>query len=184
MLEARMPSPDRHPRQWPPAGVIADTRRPSEADSARRGFLGHPGILAPAMQISMSTTSASTRSRAQAARAPLPFTPGERALLGQFVERVRADFPEGSLQRIVVFGSRARLQGGEESDLDVAVFAISALPPGSHRRLARLAEQVQEGWEDLPTLRPILVTEDEPTNPALRSAIDRDGVLLWAKKTR
>ena len=131
----------------------------------------------------MATRLADTPNLGIETLAPLPFTPGERLLLGRFVERVRATFPEGSLQRITAFGSRTRFQGHEDSDLDVAVFALRALPAGSQRRLAALAEHVQEGWEDLPTLRPTLFIEDEPTNPALLRTMDREGILLRAKQT-
>jgi predicted nucleotidyltransferase len=132
----------------------------------------------------MPTTPASTQSAPTKTLVGSPFTPGERLLLDRFVERLRAVFPEDALQRILVFGSRAKHQGHEESDLDLAVFAAGALPADSHRRIAAIAGQVQEGWEDLPTLRPVLITDDEPTNPALLRAIDEDGVLLWTKTKR
>lgn len=114
--------------------------------------------------------------------AATPFTPGERLLLGALVERVLGSVGAGNLERIVVFGSRARAEGHEESDLDIAVFVPGRASPQAHRALVAIAEAVQEGCDDLPHLRPILIGGGDATNPALLWAIERDGIELWAKK--
>ena len=115
-------------------------------------------------------------------RAPLgtsALTPGERALVGAFVNGVRAILNPESLARIVVFGSRARGSGHGDSDLDIAVFAKGPLAPDLHHRLAEIAEEAQTDREDLPHLRPILITPDQRLNPLLLAAIDTDGIAVW-----
>ena len=110
-------------------------------------------------------------------------TPGELVLLAGFVDRVRAAIAPATLERITLFGSRARGQWHAGSDLDVAVFIIPTAasdPDQQHlpRRLSEIADQAQTGWEDLPLLRPILIATNQPINRTLLSAIDADGVQL------
>jgi len=110
-----------------------------------------------------------------------PFTPGERLLLNAFVASSRRLSDRGAIERILVFGSRARGEGDEESDLDLAVLVSGSAPRSLDRELVALAETVQEGWEDLPHLRPITIRAGDRTNPALLNVIDREGIVLWAK---
>ncbi|HYN79094.1 MAG TPA: nucleotidyltransferase domain-containing protein [Lamprocystis sp. (in: g-proteobacteria)] len=109
-------------------------------------------------------------------------TPGEQQLLADFADRALATLGAAGIERILVFGSRARGAGHADSDLDVAVFAPKTLGADAHRQLADLAEEAQAGWEGLPHLRPILVRTGDPTNPALLRAIAREGIEVWAKK--
>jgi hypothetical protein len=113
-----------------------------------------------------------------------PFSPGEEILLSTFVEAALSG-PDGDrLERIVVFGSRARAQGHEDSDLDLAVFVLSATDPGIRHRLTDLATDAQAGWEDLPILRVVVIGDDPTaTRPTLLGEIERDGIELWAKKS-
>lgn len=106
-------------------------------------------------------------------------TPGERALVGVFIDGVREVLAPETLERIVVFGSRARGSGHADSDLDIAVFAQGTLAPDLHLRLAEIAEEAQTDREDLPHLRPILITPDQRHNPLLLAAIETDGVAVW-----
>lgn len=110
-------------------------------------------------------------------------TPGEHALLAGFVARARAALGSEGLERILVFGSRARGEGHADSDLDLAVFTTATAPADTHRRLADLAQEVQDDHEDLPHLRPVQIRAGEPTNPALLRTIAREGIELWAKKS-
>jgi hypothetical protein len=57
--------------------------------------------------------------------AVLNLTPAEQGALEGFVRDVRAAFGE-RLERLVLFGSRARGEGDEESDLDVLVLLRGA----------------------------------------------------------
>lgn len=118
-----------------------------------------------------------------------PLTPGERALLSGFVQRVVAAFGAEQIQRIVVFGSRARGAGHSDSDLDVAVL-MSSLRPASTgaigHRLGELAAEAQIGWEELAPLRPALLDAARPRSPmerALLAAIANDGITLWTNPT-
>ncbi len=111
-----------------------------------------------------------------------PLTPGERRLAAEFVTRVRALLGDGPIRRILVFGSRARGEGHADSDLDLAVFGDPTLAADTHRLLTDLARQVQDGQEDLPHLRPVLIRAGDPIHPALLGAIDREGIELWASR--
>lgn len=110
-----------------------------------------------------------------------PFTPGERLLLSAFVASSRRLSDGGAIERILVFGSRARGEGDEDSDLDLAVLVSGTAPLSLEGELVELAETVQEGWEDLPHLRPITIRAGDGTNPALLDAVEREGIVLWAK---
>lgn len=78
-----------------------------------------------------------------------------------------------SASRLVLFGSRARGDHRERSDIDLAVFGLNHIQAG---RL-RLA------LEDLPTpLEFDLVCVDDHTSPALLENIEREGVTLYASE--
>jgi uncharacterized protein len=53
-------------------------------------------------------------------------TPGQRAVLTDFADRLRAHFGD-RLERVVIFGSRARGDVHEESDIDVLVLVREPL---------------------------------------------------------
>lgn len=75
-------------------------------------------------------------------------------------------------EKIVLFGSRARGDNLERSDIDLAVYGL---------------EKDKEGrfwWDidDLPTLLKIdLVYVSEHTNPKLIENIERDGVVIYER---
>lgn len=72
--------------------------------------------------------------------------------------------------RLVLFGSRARGDASERSDIDLAAFGV----PSVHQSPFRLA------LDDLPTLLKIDIIFIEPdTSPALLAEIERDGVILY-----
>lgn len=115
---------------------------------------------------------------------PVSLTPGEHLLLARFVELVRDAVAPTTLERVTLFGSRARGTSHRDSDLDVAVFVTwaAASRPNQRQlahRLAEIADQAQAGWEDLPLLRPILIAADQPIKQTLLAAIEIDGVQLW-----
>lgn len=83
--------------------------------------------------------------------------------LAQLAQELGAD-------RLVLFGSRARGDHRERSDIDLAVYGLAPTQAG---RL-RLA------LDDLPTLLEFdLVCVDSNTSPALLENIDREGVELY-----
>ena len=76
-----------------------------------------------------------------------------------------------AVERVVIFGSRARGDNHERSDIDLAVFGLSP----------DLAGRFRQALEDLPTLLSFdLVCVDEHTSPALLENINREGVTLYA----
>ena len=75
--------------------------------------------------------------------------------------------------RLVLFGSRARGDHKERSDIDLAVFGLDYTT----------ASRLRLDLEDLPTLLSFdLVCVDENTSPALMANIDREGVTLYASE--
>jgi hypothetical protein len=109
------------------------------------------------------------------------FTPGERQLLATFVANSLHRLGSAAIECILVFGSRARGEGGEDSDLDLAVFVSRAAHRSIARDLSDIAESAQEGWEDLPHLRPIVICDGDRTSRRLLDDIIQDGIELWAK---
>lgn len=76
--------------------------------------------------------------------------------------------------RIVLFGSRARGDHRERSDIDLAVFGLPAGWQGAFCA----------GIDELPTLLKFdIVFVDAATSPALMAEIERDGVILFEAKT-
>jgi predicted nucleotidyltransferase len=97
---------------------------------------------------------------------------------------VVAAFGAEQLQRIVVFGSRARGAGHSDSDLDVAVLMHSLSPSerAIGHRLGELAADAQIGWEELAPLRPALLDSARPRSPMERTllhTIASEGITLW-----
>lgn len=73
-------------------------------------------------------------------------------------------------QRIVLFGSRARGDHGDRSDIDLAVYGLPPHQLGTFRH----------GLEELPTLLKFdLVPIDQDTAPELLAEIQRDGVTIY-----
>ncbi|RKT43817.1 nucleotidyltransferase domain-containing protein [Thiocapsa rosea] len=110
-----------------------------------------------------------------------PFTPGEQRLLANFVANCLDRLDSTTIERILVFGSRARGEGVEDSDLDLAIFVSRDAPRAIARDLSDIAESTQEGWEDLPHLRPIVIREGDRTSRRLLNDIMQEGIELWAK---
>jgi hypothetical protein len=113
--------------------------------------------------------------------ADTPFTPGERQLLATFVANSLHRLGNAAIERILVFGSRARGEGGEDSDLDLAVFVSRDAHRSIARGLTDIAESTQEGWEDLPHLRPIVIRDGDGTSRRLLDDIMQEGIEGWAK---
>lgn len=74
------------------------------------------------------------------------------------------------VSKLVLFGSRARGDATERSDIDLAAFGV----PSEHQAPLRLA------LDELPTLLKFdLVFIESDTSPILLSEIERDGVVLY-----
>jgi len=74
---------------------------------------------------------------------------------------------------IILFGSRARGDNCERSDIDLAVLGLPETQKGNF----------WAGIEDLPTLLKFdIVFVDSFTSPALLAEVERDGVILYEAK--
>jgi predicted nucleotidyltransferase len=105
-------------------------------------------------------------------------TPLENALLGEFVERVRS-LRGARLERVVVFGSRARGVSRADSDLDVAVFLAGnedrALRAAVYAAAASAAAALEGG--DLALLQPSVIFAASPRTGFV-DIVEREG-LTW-----
>jgi predicted nucleotidyltransferase len=106
-------------------------------------------------------------------------SPAEDALLDRFLARLLDAAPAGAVRQVAVFGSRARGDSNEYSDLDVAVIAS---PGADRRRLADVvADAAAEAEFDVDgfdlMLSPVVVPDGPPSG--LRGAIAREGIRLW-----
>jgi predicted nucleotidyltransferase len=75
-----------------------------------------------------------------------------------------------SVERVILFGSRARGDHGQRSDIDLAVEA----PGATLADRARMAELV----EDAPALVGIDLVRLDEADPALRREIEAEGIML------
>ncbi len=79
---------------------------------------------------------------------------GERRTLDRLVELIRDEFGE-RLEAVWLYGSRARGERHEESDVDVMVVVDERSEADSRRahRLARQATETEETWSTLLSVR-------------------------------
>ena len=75
----------------------------------------------------------------------------------------------GHNARLRLFGSRARGDAGDRSDIDLATVAAEKLP-------ADLLARIREVLEDAPIPFRADVVDYQATSPELRQAIDREGI--------
>ena len=106
-------------------------------------------------------------------------SPAEDALLRDFTARLLALVPAGAVRAVTVFGSRARGDSNEYSDLDVAILAAPGVDCRHLRDVvadvATTAEAELDAYDLM--LAPVVVP-DGPLR-ALRGAIARDGIMVW-----
>ena len=77
------------------------------------------------------------------------------------------------VDRLVLFGSRARGDHRERSDIDLAVFGISAIEAG----------RLRLDLDELPTLLQFdLLCVGPNTEPQILKSIQKEGVVLYASK--
>ena len=109
-------------------------------------------------------------------------------IMDAFVERLgKADLPE--VQRVLLYGSRARGNWHEESDVDIAVVfrgeAPRAFPFGLLRRLSRIAHEAMwaTGCAMYPSAKPVFEAQiKEPStagNAAFFESLATEGI-EWA----
>jgi predicted nucleotidyltransferase len=81
-----------------------------------------------------------------------------------------------SVERVVLFGSRARGDAGPRSDIDLAIDAPGASP--------ELWQRMLDLADEAPTLLRIDIVRIDRVSPAMQSEIIRDGVVLFAQPAR
>lgn len=86
---------------------------------------------------------------------------------------IRAGKKHPSIQKIVLFGSRARNDGTLRSDYDLAIFSTK----GRFKEWSNFALEVREMAPTLAGFDLVLVTDD--LNSELRKSIDEEGVILY-----
>lgn len=84
-------------------------------------------------------------------------SPTEAAVLTRFADQVRAQYGD-RVSRIALFGSRARREGHEESDLDVAVI-LADVDQALRRALIDLATDLF--LETEMRISPLVLSQDE-----------------------
>lgn len=92
-----------------------------------------------------------------------------------FVERLR---DVADVERVVLFGSRARADNGPRSDIDVAVDC----PGASESTWNRILEIIDEA-DTLLSIDCVRFDTLPKTSP-LRRAIERDGIMLYERSHR
>jgi len=111
-------------------------------------------------------------------------TPNERAALAALVERLRERYGD-DLLRVALFGSKARGDFDEESDLDVLI--VARMPDANywqHRReIVNLTTDLM--LEYGPVISPLINDEAaylqlRQWNTLLNQNIEREGVELWS----
>jgi predicted nucleotidyltransferase len=102
-------------------------------------------------------------------------SPGEQQALALFRDRTSAIVGQ-NLVRIVLFGSRARGEGHEDSDLDVLVL-VKDFDASERRRILDAAADVDD--ETGMRLSPLVMTEARfAMSFPLHAAVERDGISL------
>ena len=110
-------------------------------------------------------------------------TPSERAALVELIERLRQRYGD-DLLRVVLFGSKARGDFDEESDLDVLIVARIPDTEYLQRRREILKWTVDLMLEYGPVVSPLIYDEAaydqlRRWNTLLNQNIDQDGIVLW-----
>lgn len=89
---------------------------------------------------------------------PAPLTALEREAVARYAQRL-AEVLGGRLARAILFGSRARGEGHEESDLDVAV-VVSGAEAHVFRQVSDLAAELNLEYDYQVRLSPLVLSEE------------------------
>lgn len=105
-------------------------------------------------------------------------TERERAALASLLERLRRECP-GLVQRVLLFGSKARGDGDPESDFDLLIVTADGSLP----------EKILAPEEDEILLSPLILSEEsylwhQRVRDPLYVNLRRDGIELWDEQAR
>lgn len=111
---------------------------------------------------------------------------GERRTLDRLVELIRDEFGE-RLEAVWLYGSRARGERHEESDVDVMVVVDERSEADSRRahRLARQATEAEETWSTLLSVRVRdrgWIEGRRQIGSFFLQEVDRDRVVLYGSR--
>lgn len=87
------------------------------------------------------------------------------------VRKIVLDGLRGHQARVYLFGSRVRGRAGRASDIDVAVFSLTPLPPG-------VLSTIRENLEESNVPYTVDVVDLTQADPAFRERVEREG-MLW-----
>ncbi|MGE0601054.1 MAG: nucleotidyltransferase domain-containing protein [Dehalococcoidia bacterium] len=96
------------------------------------------------------------------------------ALVADSITRALRQFE--AVRAVLLFGSRARGDNRDRSDIDIAIDATGAS--------AIEWAEILESLDAVPTLLQIDVVRLETASTAMRSEIERDGLVLYDVRTR
>jgi len=110
---------------------------------------------------------------------PRPLSPAEAGAVGEFVARVR-ELLGTELRHVRLFGSRARGEGHEHSDLDIALIVA---PGGRNRRYTVYDLAFDVGLKHSVNVAPLILEEQQFQELKRRERllaldIERDGITL------
>jgi predicted nucleotidyltransferase len=106
-------------------------------------------------------------------------SPAEERLLEDFLARLLAAAPPGTIEAVRVFGSRARGDSNVHSDLDVAVVLRPGVEPAPIRSLATDTAFAAADSLDALDLGLAVIVLAPGAEEGVRAAIARDGFDLW-----
>ncbi len=106
----------------------------------------------------------------------------DRLILNELRDRILADVPN-TVQRIVLFGSRARGDFGDASDLDVLV-VLNECNAVVLERVRTARYEVMQRWQFEPLISLLLLSEQEwqelsRHSAGLKANIEREGLTVW-----
>lgn len=108
----------------------------------------------------------------------------ERGILENFTRLVGEKIPEA--RQIIVFGSRAKGDSDEESDLDVAIILeVSHVSKEAWGRIWSIKWKVLESLdaEEFPLSLTLITSEDLALKDyGIENAIKREGIVIWRKE--
>lgn len=106
----------------------------------------------------------------------------DRLILNELRDQILADVP-GAVRRIVLFGSRARGDSGEASDLDVLI-VLDECNAATLDRVRTARYEVMQRWQFEPLISLLLLSEQQwlelPKHSAgLKVNIEHEGLTVW-----